>query len=226
MRKALSLMALGAVTASTSVQANDNWYVAVDFLKTDLKSSELNRFHSQRNDELGLKDALNFNSGNGVGLSIGTQLQYSNNFSLAWEFEYIHYGTFTDSTMLKEFYYFRREYEVEAQSFNFNVKPKYYFSSSGFYLGAIAGVGVTKADFKYTEETDHPELMYLNSTYTDDGSDFGFNYGIETGYEFTSGVVVSGGYRASSVEIDVEGGSELDLDFDSFYVGVEYHFGP
>jgi opacity protein-like surface antigen len=68
--------------------------------------------------------------------------------------------------------------------------------------------------------------MYLNSTYTDDGSDFGFNYGIETGYEFTSGVVVSGGYRASSVEIDVEGGGELDLDFDSFYVGVEYHFGP
>ena len=30
MRKALSLMALGAVVASTSVQANENWYVAAD----------------------------------------------------------------------------------------------------------------------------------------------------------------------------------------------------
>ena len=207
MRKALSLMALGAVAASTSVQANDNWYVAADVLKTELDA-----------------ESIKVGSSTGVSIALGKEYQYSNGLNLAWEFEYIHFGTFTKSLMENDYNYFdKAKFEVEAQSFNFNVKPKYYFSDSGLYLGAIAGVGVTKADLTYTHETNRPNKE--NETYSDDGSDFSFNYGVEAGYQFTSGVVVSGGYRASSVAIGVEGGGELDLDFDSFFVGVEYHFG-
>ena len=207
MRKALSLMALGAVAASTSVQANDNWYVAADVLKTELDV-----------------DSSKWGSSTGVGIAFGKEYQYSNGLRLAWEFEYIHFGTFTESSTATRYNYFAKsKSEIEAQSFNFNVKPKYYFSDSGLYLGAIAGVGVTKADLTWTFETNLPYVENESGSY--DGSDFSFNYGVEAGYQFTSGVVVSGGYRASSVAIDEEGGGESDLDFDSFFVGVEYHFG-
>ena len=204
-------MALGTVVASTSVQANENWYVAADVFKTEL-DAEL------------VAESSKMGSSTGVGIALGTEYQYSNGLSLAWEFEYIHFGTFTQSWMVQHPDFDKVKADIEAQSLNFNVKPKYYFSGSGFYLGAIAGVGVTKADLTLTSESNDPSIG--NQTASDDGSDFGFNYGVEAGYEFTSGVVVSGGYRASSVAIGVEGGGELDLDFDSFYVGVEYHFGP
>ena len=219
MRRALPLMALGAVAASTSVQANDNWYVAVDYLKTDLKANDLNRLKTASE----LEGGLDFNSGNGIGIAVGKQLQYTNNFVFAWEVEYIHYGTFTSSgDGRSNGVYYKDTWEVEAQSFNLNVKPKYYFYDSGLYVGAIAGIGVTSADLNVRVEVpNYNESVSLS----DDGSDFSFNYGVEAGYEFTSGVVVSGGYRASSVAIDVEGGGEFDFDFDSFFVGVEYQFG-
>ena len=204
-------MALGTVVASTSVQANENWYVAADVFKTEL-DAEL------------VAESSKMGSSTGVGIALGTEYQYSNGLSLAWEFEYIHFGTFTQSWMVQHPDFDKVKADIEAQSLNFNVKPKYYFSGSGFYLGAIAGVGVTKADLTLTSESNDPSIG--NQTASDDGSDFGFNYGVEAGYEFTSGVVVSGGYRASSVAIGVKGGGEVDLDFDSFFVGVEYHFGP
>ena len=219
MRKALALMALGAVAASTSVQANDNWYVAVDYLKTDLKANDLNRLKT----ETGLEGGLDFNSGNGIGIAVGIQSQYTNNFVFAWEVEYIHYGTFTSNGDGRLYgVYYKDTWEVEAQSFNLNVKPKYYFSDSGLYVGAIAGIGVTSADLNFRLEL--PNSNYSES-FSDDGRDFSFNYGLEAGYQFTSGVVVSGGYRVSSVAIDAEVGSEYDFVFDSFFVGVEYHFG-
>ncbi|EKM33624.1 outer membrane insertion C-terminal signal domain protein, partial [Vibrio harveyi] len=56
------------------------------------------------------------------------------------------------------------------------------------------------------------------------GRDIGFNYGAEAGYEFASGLIVSGGYRASSVTIDVESGGDVDFDFDGFYLGLDYKF--
>lgn len=221
-KKALSLMVLGTVVASTSVQANENWYVAADVFKTEL-DAELVAESFAGSSKMG--------SSTGVGIALGTEYQYSNGLSLAWEFEYIHFGTFTKSWMVQNPDFDKVKADIEAQSLNFNVKPKYYFSGSGFYLGAIAGVGVTKTDLKLTAvdlklttKSNNPSTG--NQTTSDDDSDFGFNYGVEAGYEFTSGVVVSGGYRASSLEIGVEGGGELDLDFDSFYVGVEYHFGP
>ena len=85
-------------------------------------------------------------SSTGVGIALGTEYQYSNGLSLAWEFEYIHFETFTQSWMVQHPDFDKVKADIEAQSLNFNVKPKYYFSGSGFYLGAIAGVGVTKAD--------------------------------------------------------------------------------
>jgi hypothetical protein len=44
------------------------------------------------------------------------------------------------------------------------------------------------------------------------------------GYEFASGLIISGGYRVSTVTIDVEGGGDIDFDFDSLYAGVDYKF--
>ncbi|NMS48225.1 outer membrane beta-barrel protein, partial [Vibrio parahaemolyticus] len=98
--------------------------------------------------------------------------------------------------------------------FNFNAKPKYQFAGTGFYVGAIAGLGVMSVSYE----------VKSSSTVTDDGRDVGFNYGVEAGYEFASGLVVSGGYRASSVSIDAENGGSEDFDFDGLYVGVDYKF--
>ncbi|MCY9843442.1 outer membrane beta-barrel protein [Vibrio caribbeanicus] len=93
-------------------------------------------------------------------------------------------------------------------AFNLNIKPKYYFGGNNFYLGAIAGVGVYKIDLQ-----------------DDDGSDWGFNYGIEAGYEITPELNVSAGYRSFMTAIDVEGVKEdLELEFDSFYAGIAYKF--
>ena len=200
MRKALALMALGAAAASTSVQANDNWYVAADILNTDLEM-----------------EGLDFGSETGLGIAVGKQFQYSDTFKLALEVEYVHFGSFSLDRNFGYGSYMNQE--IEASAFNFNAKPKLHFSGSGFYVGALAGVGVTGVDIEQKSN------MYGYGDVKTDGSDVSFNYGVEAGYEFTSGVVVSGGYRASSVAIDVEGGGEFDFDFDSFFVGVEYHFG-
>ncbi|MCR9527298.1 porin family protein [Vibrio alginolyticus] len=195
MKKVLPLLALGAVVASASVQAKGNWYVGADLVNSDLKVKSLS------------KDL----SATGLSLAVGKELQYSENFKLAFEGEYIYFGDFEETF---SYMGWPVKFNVDASAFNFNAKPKYQFAGTGFYVGAIAGLGVMSVSYE----------VKSSSTVTDDGRDVGFNYGVEAGYEFASGLVVSGGYRASSVSIDAENGGSEDFDFDSLYVGVDYKF--
>ncbi|CDT93231.1 porin family protein [Vibrio sp. CCB-PB317] len=198
MKKVLPLLALGAVVASASVQAKGNWYVGADILNSDLEVEG----HSYSS------------SATGLGIAVGKELQYSENFKLALEGEYIYYGSFEEKASGAGNWL---EATVEGYSFNLNAKPKYQFSGTGFYVGAVVGLGVTGVDLE-------AKSNLSGLTGKTDGSDAGFNYGAEVGYEFASGLVVSGGYRASTVTIDVEGGGDLEFDFDSLYVGVDYKF--
>ncbi|MCG9700289.1 porin family protein [Vibrio natriegens] len=198
MKKVMPLLVLGAVVASTSVQANDNWYVGVDVLNSDLE----------------VEGISSDDSVTGLGIVLGSEVQYSENFKLALEAEYVSYGSFEKKESSMGDWV---KVSIDGYAFNLNAKPKYQFSESGFYIGALAGLGVIGVDFEVASNI-------LDANGKTDGSDVGFNYGAEVGYEFDSGVIVSGGYRASSVTIDVEGGGELDFDFDSVYVGVDYKF--
>lgn len=97
---------------------------------------------------------------------------------------------------------------MKVTAFNLNIKPKYYFGGNNFYLGAIAGVGIYKVDLKL-----------------DDGSDWGFNYGVETGYEITPELTISAGYRMFTTSIDVKDtDQDFELELDSFYAGLDYKF--
>ncbi|AMF97309.1 MULTISPECIES: outer membrane beta-barrel protein [Vibrio] len=204
MKKVLPLLALGAVVASASVQANSGWYIGADIHNTEI-DTELN---------------IDSSSSTGFGIAVGKEMALSQQFVLAFEGEFIHFGSF------KENGYFIDQFgtahnasiEVEGYAANLNAKPKYYFTGTGFYLGAVAGLGVMGVDLKLDVPT------ASSSSISTDGSDIGFNYGAEAGYEFASGLIVSGGYRASSVTIDVENGGDLDFDFDGFYVGLDYKF--
>ena len=60
---------------------------------------------------------------------------------------------------------------------------------------------------------------------SDDGSDWGFNYGVEAGYEITPELSLSAGYRSFMTAIDIEGVKEdFELEFNSFYAGIAYKF--
>ena len=96
---------------------------------------------------------------------------------------------------------------MKVTAFNLNIKPKYYFGGNNFYLGAIAGVGIYKVDLKL-----------------DDGSDWGFNYGVEAGYEITSELCSSVGYRSFLTDIGYIGDDSIELELDSFYAGLDYKF--
>ncbi|AUV85341.1 outer membrane beta-barrel protein [Vibrio campbellii] len=203
MKKVLPLLALGAVVASASVQAEGNWYIGADILNSDIKSD----FHSKKD------------SATGLSLSVGKERVYSQNLTLAFEGEFIHFGSFDYNGYVNDGYgSYPAKLEVESYAVNLNMKPKYYFSGTGIYVGAIAGFGVMGVDLN-RKVPSNPTLSAA-----DDGSSIGFNYGVEAGYEFASGLIVSGGYRASSVTIDVEGGGDIDFDFDSLYAGIDYKF--
>ncbi|HDM8043854.1 TPA: porin family protein [Vibrio campbellii] len=196
MKKVLPLLALGAVVASASVQAEGNWYIGADILSTKAEGDSSS------------------SSAAGFSIAVGKEMQYSENFKLALEGEYVYYGSFEE----KESYMGNWvKVTVDGYGFNLNAKPKYQFSGTGFYVGAVAGLGVMGVDI---ESKSNLAILNVKS----DGSDVGFNYGAEVGYEFASGLIISGGYRASSVTIDVESGGDIDFDFNSLYAGVDYKF--
>jgi len=198
MKKVLPLLALGAVVASASVQAEGNWYIGADILNSDLK----------------VEGDSSSSSATGLGIAVGKELQYSENFKLALEGEYVYYGSFEEKASGSGNW---AKVTVDGYGFNLNAKPKYQFSGTGFYVGAVAGLGVMGVDFE-------SKSNLANLNVKTDGSDVGFNYGAEVGYEFASGLIISGGYRISTVTIDVEGGGDIDFDFDSLYAGVDYKF--
>ncbi|MHA2799449.1 outer membrane beta-barrel protein [Vibrio harveyi] len=207
MKKILPLLVLGAVAASTSAQADSGWYIGTD----------VHQINADFESDLD----LDLSSSTGFGIALGKEIALSQQFVLAFEGEFIHYGSFKKNASILDPYGNAYGYSVELKGYamNINAKPKYYIPGSAFYLGAVAGFGVMGVELKI----DAPVAGFANS-YSDDGRDIGFNYGAEAGYEFASGLIVSGGYRASSVTIDVESGGDVDFDFDGFYLGLDYKF--
>ena len=80
-------------------------------------------------------------------------------------------------------------------------------------IARIAGVGVYNVD------------RDMKGYSSEDASDWGFNYGIEAGYEITPELTFSAGYRSFITSFGVEDLKEdLELEFDSFYAGLAYKF--
>ncbi|EDP58695.1 outer membrane beta-barrel protein [Vibrio sp. AND4] len=194
MKKVLPLLVLGAAFASASVQAEGNWYIGADVLKSDIKDAT----------------ELQFSSATGFSVAVGKELQYSENFKLALEGEYINHGRFEGK------YGQSLKYSIEGYGFNLNAKPKYHFSGTGFYVGAVAGLGLMVAEWEVKSSAEEVSVKT-------DNSDTVFNYGAEVGYEFASGLIISGGYRVSSVTIEYKG-LEYGADLEGLYAGVDYKF--
>lgn len=194
-------LAVGLVVLSCSVQANTNIgrYVGVEVHNTDL--------------DIPKSTVSDLSSSTGFGVSFGVERALTQQLSFALEAEYMNFGSFDGIATISDGFTTKEvKTEIDAYGINVNVKPKYYLPGTGFYAGAIAGIGVLGVD------------LTLDGV-ADDGSNVGFNYGVEAGYEFMSGLMISGGYRASSVSIEIEGdGGDIDFDFDSFYVGLDYRF--
>ncbi|WP_339387654.1 porin family protein, partial [Vibrio caribbeanicus] len=214
MKKAFSLLALSAVASSAFAQ-DDNWYVGLDVLNTNAEHKNT------------VPSALIHPSGSitptdgkfsdmsretGFGFNIGKQFTLKDQFAVGVEAEYLSLGSFSSTFNYNDpatgIVLDSDRNKMKVHAFNLNIKPKYYFADTDFYLGATAGVGVYKVDLQ-----------------VDDGSDWGFNYGIEAGYEITPELSLSAGYRSFMTAIDIEGAKDdLELEFDSFYAGLAYKF--
>ena len=211
MKKSLSLLALSAVASSAFAQ-DDNWYFGLNVLNTN--AEQTNSFRLEQYTDAHLKYS-DMSRETGFGINFGKQFTLKNQFSVGFEAEYISFGSFSG----KRYIYVstvsvaEESFELDAAAVNLNIKPKYYFADTDFYLGAIVGVGI------YNVDIDIPGLG------SDDGSEWGFNYGIEAGYEITPELTVSAGYRSFMTAIDVEGAKEdFELELDSFYAGLAYKF--
>lgn len=199
MKKVLPILSLAisvAFTANATEQEQTNtgpkvgWYLGVDVHNSEL---EIESFAGYEIDDISSESA--------IGIVLGYEQKLSDEFMLAIEGEYVFLGEY--EVMLVNAY---REIDLDFYNLNLNIKPKYYFTGTGFYLGASAGIGTYGVD-----------ASAGNISVTDNG--MGFNFGAEAGYEFSSGVVLSGGYRSATVEID-----SIDFDFDGLYVGLDYKF--
>ena len=231
MKKAFSLLALSAV-ASSALAQDDNWYVGLNALNTDVKQK--NSLQSKRALPAGTLPEVSFDtvqttnkklsdlsSEVGFGIYFGKQFSLASQFALAVEAEYLSFGSFSGKSVTTVSFNGEvlgtevtaaatesNSAKMDVSATNLNIKPKYYFSGNDFYLGAIAGIGIYKVDLKY-----------------DDGSDWGFNYGIEAGYEITPELTLSAGYRMFTTSIDVKDtAQDFELELDSFYAGLAYKF--
>ena len=233
-----TLCVLAVAMASNSVLAADShWYFGVDALNT--KANQKNTFESKSQVLVPAGTVANvpfpvtvvttetdkisdLSSETGFGIHVGTQFLLASQFALAVEAEYLSFGSFsgnhvytvTDAGVVSGVNVYQEtdtvsySQEVDVSATNLNIKPKYYFGGNNFYLGAIAGVGVYKVDLKL-----------------DDGSDWGFNYGVEAGYELTPELTFSAGYRMFTTSIDVKDtDQDFELELDSFYAGLDYKF--
>ena len=225
MKKTFSLLALSAVASSAFAQddnryQDDNWYFGLNVLNTTAEHKNSIPSALVYPNGFVVRTDGNFSNmsrENGFGFNIGKQFALKDHFAVGVEAEYLSLGSF--STTLNYNHSSTgillgiEKAKMEVAAINLNIKPKYYFTDTDFYLGAIAGVGIYAVDIDY---------QYLGS---EDGSDWGFNYGIEVGYEITPELSLSAGYRSLMTAIDVEDAKEdLELEFDSVYAGIAYKF--
>ncbi|EFP98528.1 hypothetical protein VIBC2010_08273 [Vibrio caribbeanicus ATCC BAA-2122] len=215
MKKAFSLLALSAVASSAFAQ-DDNWYVGLNVLNTNAEHKSTVSGIVSDSYGVTVPARVNFSDMSketGFGLNLGKQILLNNQFAVGVEAEYLSFGSFSTTLKMSNpstgmvYDIVDDKSEMKVTAFNLNIKPKYYFSDTDFYLGGTAGVGKYKADFKSLG----------------DGSNWGFNYGIEVGYDITSELSVSAGYRLFMTDIGYKGG-DIELELDSFYAGLAYKF--
>ncbi|GAD74251.1 hypothetical protein VAZ01S_006_00090 [Vibrio azureus NBRC 104587] len=213
MKKIVLTLAVASAFSSVAAQAKSDWYIGVDVL----------------NSNLDIESNFDLDSATGVGISAGRNIKVNDNFSIDIEAEYIHLGNFTNDNgayCYSNYNYVRCSSDVDMDAFNLNVKPKYHFNGSGLYLGAIAGLTSMTADgIVYSHS-----VGYTNSYYTANNVEgFGYNYGLELGYEFNTKVIISVGYRVASVDFDVKPSlfrtkKSVNFETQSAYIGLDYKF--
>ncbi|EGR2794740.1 porin family protein [Vibrio navarrensis] len=209
MKKILPILALamGAVfpagaeeSEQTHVGPKQGWYVGLEALKTEVTSNAVN--------------SKSVDLDTGAAFTLGFDKKFTNNFVMGIEFEYANYG----SNKVGEAYAnssngpVLADVEDSFSGYGLNIRPKYYFSNTKFYLGALLGYSATKYEMELTKTN-------YNSANVESESGNGFTYGIEAGYEFDSGWMIQGGYRGLGTEF-----YDINVDLTALYIGGRYKF--
>ena len=144
MKKAFSLLALSAV-ASSALAQDDNWYVGLNVLNTKVehKSTVSGKVSYPSGVTVPVRvNISDISRETGFGFNVGKQFALKNQFAVGVEAEYLSFGSF--STTLKFNHpstgvaLTNDKTEMKVTAFNLNIKPKYYFSDTDFYLGGTA----------------------------------------------------------------------------------------
>lgn len=210
MKKILPILALAMGTAFTAgaeeieqthVGPKQGWYVGLEGLKTEVSANDVN--------------AKSYDLDAGAAFAIGFDKKITDNFVTGIEFEYVNYGskklgsalaTTTNGGIVSA------DVEESFSGYGLNIRPKYYFSNTKFYLGALLGYSATKYEIELTKSN-------YNSATMGSESGNGFTYGIEAGYEFDSGWMIQGGYRGLGTEF-----YDTNVDLTALYIGGRYKF--
>ncbi|OCH14388.1 MULTISPECIES: outer membrane beta-barrel protein [unclassified Aliivibrio] len=95
---------------------------------------------------------------------------------------------------------------VESSAVFVNLKPKFVNSETLLYSAILLGVGKVDSNFK----TYDAEVSHVNT---------GFQYGIEVGYDFKSGLSTYLGYKELKTDIE-----HIELISTGTYAGMSYSF--
>ncbi|MBE3651945.1 hypothetical protein BOO91_03355 [Vibrio navarrensis] len=210
MNKILPILALamGAAFAAgaeeieqTQVGPKQGWYVGLEGLKTEVSINDAN--------------AKSYDLDAGAAFAIGFDKKITDNFVTGIEFEYVNYGSKTLGSALATTTnggIVSADVEGSFSGYGLNIRPKYYFSNTKFYVGALLGYSATKFEVELTKSN-------YNSATMESESGNGFTYGIEAGYEFDSGWMIQGGYRGLGTEF-----YDTNVDLTALYIGGRYKF--
>ncbi|EOB3674531.1 outer membrane beta-barrel protein [Vibrio vulnificus] len=209
MNKMLPILALAMGTAfhvnateteQPQLGPKQGWYLGLDAVKAEVSFNDVG--------------SQSYDLDVGAVFTVGYDKKFTNNFVTGFEFEYAYFGskkmgeTLSNSNVGQVM----TDIEVAFSAFGFNMRPKYYFGDSKFYLGGLLGYASTKQEWLRTRDN-------FQSATDKESSGSGFNYGVEVGYEFDSGWMLQGGYRGVATDFD-----DVNVDISALYIGGRYKF--
>lgn len=181
---------------STNLYANTIFYFGADVLISN--QLEMPSFY-------GNNPETTYDADTGFSLQLGALFFLTDRFQVALEGEYNAYGDInhwldTDIQLL-----------LEGSAFFANIKPKIFLIDDRFFLAGLFGFG--QFDTTMT-------LSIANSRLYGSGSNYGYQYGIEAGYQFSDSVVMGIGYKIATLD---DKGYD-DTFYSGLYSGIRYYF--
>lgn len=199
----LAMLTSFSVAAENNQRQADAWYVGADVV-----SSEATQGTDNNDDEKYDLDVLG-------GFHAGYEKNIVSGFSAAIELEFINYGSYTlekVNARTNSGHNIVADKDITFTSLNLNIRPKYYIAETGVYVGGLVGFGRMTVEYELTKSG-------YESLTLDDETGTALNYGLEVGYEFKNGWIVSAGMRNAKAEI-----KHKDVDIKATYAGARYKF--